>query len=309
MNDSFREDRVAIPSRPSQDVAAEAASDLGVAIEAIERWGVTVPPDSRLRQAWSLLTDVSHTGRISPEQRGDTLGHRALQVAMDFADIARTLPTGRHADYRKDLTRAIAGPLYDMAEPGSAAQFQSQLMVRTAFVKAGADTTLPTWSGRDGRKKPDLLIEDGLVQLAVEVKRPSRWKTMMPRATDAAAQILDAGLQGGIVLDVTDCLDGIPPAEWDDKLLRAAEEMAQLFFVRGRGFQPGYSHILILLLFARPAWYAVEENGNTQVMVYNSSVSWAFAMERGTIGYLRGQRLRAQLERGLNRLGFTSHEQ
>ncbi|MBW7932643.1 MAG: hypothetical protein H3C62_03325 [Gemmatimonadaceae bacterium] len=228
---------------------------------------------------------------------------------MDFADIARTLPSERHADYRKDLTRAIAGPLDDTSEPGSAAQFQSQLMVRTALVKAGADTTLPTWSGRDSRKKPDLLVEDSLVHLAVEVKRPSKWKTMLPRSVDAAAQIADAGLQGGVVLDVTDCLDGVPPDEWDDALLRAAEEVAELFFVQKRGFQPGYSHILMLLLFARPAWYAVEEKGGTHVTVYNSSVSWVFATERGTIGYQRGHRLRSLLERGLNRLGFTSHEQ
>ena len=308
MSARVREDRVEIPVRPARAVATEAATDLAKAIDAIEVWGVPVPGDSRLREALVVLEDAASTGRFSPAQRGDDRGHRALQLAMDFADIARTLPAARIADFRKDLTLAIAGPLDPGEDDGSPAQLQSQLMVRAALVKAGADPCLPTWSGKGGRKKPDLLLENGLSQYALEVKRPRKWKNIVPRAADAARQIGGAGLEGGIVLDVTDCLDGIEPSSWDDALTRAAAEVSRLVFIQGRDYQPGYRHILAAIAFARPAWIATERNGDTQVMVYNTSVSWAFGLSPGTLGHLRGHWLRQQVERGLNQLGFTSAE-
>lgn len=304
-----RDDRVEIPSRPARDVAAESRDDLDEAIHAIEAWGVSVPPDSRLREARAVLADAADTGRISPAQRGDALGHRALQLALDFADVARTLPAGRVADFRKDLTAAVSGPLDMEVDVNSPAQFQSQLMVRAALVKMGADPALPTWSGKDGRKKPDILLANGLSQYAIEVKRPRKWKNIVPRADDASQQIAGAALQGCIVVDITDCLDGLRPMEWDNALIRAAGEVSRLIFIPDRDYQPGYRHILATVVFARPMWIAVERGGDTQVMVHNTSVSWAFGMAKGTLGHIRGDWLRHQVERGLNKLGFTSNEQ
>lgn len=309
MTRRVREERVEIPSRSVRDVTSEACGDLDAAINAIERWGVQVPADSRLREARSVLHEAASSGRFSPAQRGDDRGHRALQLTLDFADIARTLPAARVADLRKDLTAAISGQLDIEIDDNSPAQFQSQLMVRAALVKAGADPALPSWSGRDGKKKPDLLLENGASQYALEVKRPRRWKNILPRTKDAAGQIADTGLQGCIVLDVTDCLDGIQPEAWDEALMRAASEVSALIFVPGKDYQPGYQHILAELVFARPAWTAMEENGDTQVMVYNTSVSWAFGRARGTLGHRRGDWLRQQIEKGLNKLGFTGQEQ
>jgi hypothetical protein len=307
MQRTIRDERVQIPARPARQWAEEARSDLSRSLAAISKWGVPIPRPSRASGAIEILEDIVKTGRITPEQRGDDLGFRSLQLALDLSAIANTLPLARIADFRKDLTGALSGQLAsDDLRP---LQLQSQLIVRAAYALMGERPTQPTYSGNRGKKKPDILIENGLSSYAVEVKRPTKERNINVSAQTASTQIVEAGYQGGIVIDATDCLMGCDPAQTDVALLKWLDDCADLFFIDGVGYQPGQSHILMIGLMARPAWSVVMEGMNAQILVHSTSAIKAFGIRYGTLAYRRGAWLRRTLGDGLNRIGFTMNEQ
>jgi len=234
---------------------------------------------------------------------------RAIQLALDVLAITGALPVTRVADLRKDLEICGPGPLiprYDDLQP---LQAQTQLVVRAALYLAGADPSQPTYSGARGRKKPDILIENGLTTYGIEVKRPTAGKNAVPRAKDGAEQLANAGLTGGIVVDVTDCLTEATGVAADNEVLTQAAAIADEFFVHGSGWKSGYSHILMVGVIARPAWHlALTGEDEGQVSVHSTSCVHAFGTARGTLDMHRSHWMRKSLNTGLNRLGFTSEE-
>lgn len=301
--------RVVVPARPIRAFATETASDLGRSLVRIEGWtGSAFPGDSRFHQALAVLERVASFGQFVVD---DTVGEstmRAIQLALDTLAIADALPDQRVADLRKDLQAAGVGSLLGEGAT-QALQAQSQLIVRAAFYRAGVKPSQPTHSGAGGRKKPDILIENGTANHPVEVKRPTAAKNVIPRALDAAEQIRFSTSKGGMVIDVTDCLVDATPEAADDAVVAHAEAIGSQFFVQGSGWKPGYSHVIMVGVMARPAWHVDLTGDNEgQVLIHNTSCVAAFGTARGTLDTLQAHWLRKHLEAGLNRLGFTSDE-
>lgn len=205
----------------------------------IEEWtGRTFQRDSRFHQALAVLDDVAATGQFTHDQRGDDSSIRALQLAFDAAAIASALPPHRVADLRRDLEICARGPLVP-SEDLQPLQTQSQLVVRAALSAAGVLPSQPTHSGSGGRRKPDILVENGATIYALEVKRPTAAKNVVARALDAATQIAAAGLTGAVVIDITDCLATSSPDDADAAVLQLGEDVQKQFFKDGVGWCSG----------------------------------------------------------------------
>jgi hypothetical protein len=57
---------------------------------------------------------------------------------------------------------------------------------------------------------------------------------------------------------------------------------------------------------ARPTW-AIERHGDDSlIVVQSSSAGYAFGVQRGTLGHIRGSWPRKIVNHGLNHLGFTA---
>ncbi len=310
MKRNLETERIELPARPVRKFAAETSRDLLASQEQIEQWmGRTFPDGSRLHQARAVLDDVATTGKFTPEQRGDDDGLRAIQLSLDIAAIAGALPPNRVADLRKDLETCAAGLLSPTAPNLSALQVQSQLVVRSAFFRAGVEPSQPTHSTLGGRKKPDILVVNGLATYAVEVKRPTMSKNVLPRALDASEQLLNSGFPGGIVIDITDCLSHSNPESTDQQILTHADAISDAIFIHGKGWKPGFRHVRMITVMARPTWQiAMTGTSEGQVLIHSTSCGVAFGTSPGTLDTIRSHWLRTALGTGLNRIGFTSAE-
>jgi hypothetical protein len=307
-NPELDAERVVIPPRPTKAFAAEAANDLSASIALIRRWGVEISESSRPSEALRILRDVAETGNFAPSQRGDDLGIRALQLALDLKAIADTLPRERITDFRRDLIGCVAGKLHPPESDLGPLQLQSQLVIRAAIAKMGEEPEQPRHSGAGGRKKPDILLHNGISTYAIEVKRPAKSKNITSLAEKAAGQVAAAGVKGGIVLDITDCLGTTDPDKADAEVLRWVREVGALFFTDGVGYKPDCSHILMVTVLARPAWTVNSANQDVQALVHSTSAGYAFGIRAGTLDHIRARWLRCLLSKGLNRLGFTAQE-
>lgn len=274
----------------------------------LETWGVRVQEHGRQAQALSTLLQIADDGLFAPYQRGDALGMRALELALDLRVIAETLPLSRIADLRKDIEACLNGPLDPSEDERKPLQLQTQLCVRAAIEKVGVETDQPRHSGRGGRKKPDLLVQQGTLPYAIEIKRPTKEWKILDSASTAAEQLSNAGYKGGMVIDITDTLRSVNADEADESVLKWAGEVARLFWREGTGATPGMSHVLMVLVMARPNWVVEPKEDNALILVHSTSAGWAFGMREGTLDHRRGVWLRQTVSRGLNMLGFTSSD-
>jgi len=305
-----RLETVRAPLRPGTEVAAEAAADLERAIASFERWGAKVPSDSRLRDAVEVLRDAESSGGRAAIVLTSQAGVRALQIALDHQAIAKSLPPELVADLRKDLETCFAGRLGDPAstESVTAERMQTQLVVRAAFIASGCTVQVRGPKPRPGRSRPDILLVNGASVHPVEVKRPQKWKNIIPRFDEGAQQVLDAGGMGGVVVDITDCLRDIAPSGWDAAILTALDEISATVLIPERGYLPGRSHIAMAAVFARPNWHIEREGLDATALISSSSAATSYGMANGTLGHLHGTWMRSKLSEGLNHLGYTSSE-
>ncbi len=309
MDRRVKESKVAVPVRPIRELAAEAAGDLKQTIARLTNWGVRVPAASRARTALEVLEHVASSGQFTSEQRGDDTAIRALQLSMDLRAITDSLPTDLVAELRRDLEKCVAGKLAFDPDDLEPSQFQSQLIIRAAFAKMGVVPLVPTKAEFSGGKRPDILVENGVSRYGIEVKRPTKASTVLSNAARASTQIGEPGLKGGVILDVTDCLLGIPPTEVDDVVLKHYEQTSALFFENGVGFKPGQSHMLFAGVLARPMWTVSGVKGDAMVAVHSTSAIGAFGTRPGTLDFRRATWLRETINDGLNQIGFTSVEE
>jgi hypothetical protein len=303
-------ERIVVPSRSAREFASEVTNDLEETIGKLESWmKKPFPASSRPYAALEVLRDIASTGQFTAAQRGDESGIRATQLALDLDAIGDALPPTVVTDLRRDLEVVGSGPL--IPPPGSLAplQAQSQLVVRAAYFRAGVDPGQPTHSGKGGKKKPDILIANGASTYGVEVKRPTVMKNVLPRAVDAAEQLRNADLDGGIVIDITDALEDQSPEAADAAVLSSVRMVMDAFFTDGSGWMPGYAHIWMITVMARPMWQTAMKNQiDTEVMAWNTSAGVSLGTTVGSLNTIRGTWMRNRLADGLNKIGFTSAE-
>jgi hypothetical protein len=303
-------ERIVVPSRSAGEFASEAANDLEATIGKLEAWMKRpFAASSRPCAALGVLREIARTGQFTVAQRGDAGGIRAMQLALDLDAIGDALPAGVVTDLRRDLETVASGPLMPQPDALGSLQAQSQLVVRAAYFRAGVEPGQPMHSGKGGKKKPDILIANGASIYGVEVKRPTLMKNVLPRAVDAAEQLRNAGLDGGIVIDITDALEAQTPDAADAAVLSSAELVMDAFFTDGSGWKPGYGHIWMITIMARPMWQTMIKNQNdTEVMAWNTSAGVSLGTTAGSLNTIRGTWMRNRLADGLNKIGFTSAE-
>ena len=301
-----------IALRPVKEIASEAIVDIDHAVRRLRQWGIKIPEGGRLAQARAVLDHAARTGAIVPVQRGDDLGLRALEFAFDYAAIAETLPPKKAAAVRRELENSLTGDLDPPEESRGPLQLQSQFVVRAALVRAGLSPEHPIHAARLGIKNPDFVLQNGLSEYGVEVKRPKTTAGILPRFEDGRAQLQGYGLAGAVLIDVTDCVRGVPSAQIDAEVRRLALLLYDRTFVSGRGYHPGSDCIRVAGTFARVGWHSDDGPGNAMVNVHTSSTLGVFATAKGTLLDHRGKWLRKSFEDGLGRLyqtlAETSHQ-
>lgn len=299
-----------IPPRPVREIAAEMALDVESTLGALEKFGVAVPATSRLHEALEILRAAEKDGKLAPIQRGDTLGLRAIELALDFRDIAAVLPDKRSAVLRRDLDRAVQGQLEPPENARGPLQSQSQLVVRTAFIRGDAEPLHPPSKPQAGVPDPDILLENGQYRYGIEVKRPQARKALVARFLEGVEQVRGAGLQGGVIVDATDMVRGLTRDEMDREIRSIALEMYGLVWNEQiRAFQPGFSHIMVVGTLARPAWTSHDDASAAMIQVHSSSTVAAIATSAGNLAGHRARWIRESLQNGLTLLGMTSAEQ
>jgi hypothetical protein len=261
--------------------------------------------ESRFKRAFLVLDQVVQSdGSAAAAGQSEVLP--AIELARDIIAVVDAMPSNRVADFRKDLETCGRGPLVPFSTDYQPVQAQSQLLVRAAFQLAGADPSQPTHSGSGGRKKPDILLENGLSTYGVEVKRPTLARNAVPRARDASDQLLGAGLPGGIVVDVTDALRDREPEACGSEVIRLAHEISAEFFVDGIGWKPGCRHVMLVAVMARPSWRLMPVGKNDgQVQVHSVSCAVALGTAHGTLDTIRSHWMRRCLNTGLNALNSS----
>lgn len=303
--DGTRETRI-IPRRPAADLAAEALVDARRARAIIGDWGVTFPNDSRLDQAIDVLEAIQREGKLPADPAGQELALAGLQTALDYRDIAASLPTHRVASVRKGIQGSLNGSLDPRAPDRGPLQLQTQHFVAAAFHRGGADVEYP--ASQPGRSSPDLLLPNGNSVYAVEVKRPEKRHNIPARFNDAVEQLASYGEPGGVVIDATDCLHGVVFADFEAEVHSAAMELYDLVWVGAPvGYRPGYGDIMIVAVIARGTWQLNPERIQ-ELQVANVSTIGRFAHTENSLRARRGEWMRQALQDGLVQLGFSSKE-
>jgi hypothetical protein len=300
-----RRERIVLPNRPILQFAHDARRDLEEVIGQLEGWMKRpFPPDSRPYAAMAVLRDMELTGRFTRQHRGDDNGVRAMQLAMDLRAIAECLPTNVAKDLREDLEMCASGPLDPQPDYLKPLQAQSHLIVRAAFNRAN----VPPGELRHykhGGKKPDVLIENGLSTYGVEVKRPTKLSTVLPRAEYAAEQLSNANLKGGIVLDISDALTSDSPADMDAEVVRQAKTVMDAAFTNGEGWKRGYENVMMITVMARLPWQVVMTSDiDGEVNSYSTSCGVDLGKMEGMLDTIRARWMRDKLADGLDALGF-----
>jgi len=301
--------KLEIPVRPLRVIAAEVVADIDHSLGVLREWGVRVPDDSRLDKARRVLVHAAETGVLVPKHRGDFLGLRSLEMAFDYAAIADTLPPRRVAALRRELRDSLSGEIDPPEAARGPLQLQSQCIVRAAFVRGGVWPTHPTHSPRQGLSSPDLLLADPeAFRSAVETKRPREARNIIARFDEGCGQLVDFGLPGGVLVDVTDCLRHVPRAEIDDEVRRVALTLYGRVFKEGRGHLPGYEHIMVAGAFSRVGWTSNDGEDGAIVDVHTSSAIAIFAAAPDTDQERRARWIRERFQNGLDLLSRTLAE-
>lgn len=303
-----RRERIVLPNRPILAFAREARADLERLLAQLEDWMKRpFPPSSRLHAALAVLKDMEVTGRFTREQRGNDHGLRAMQLAMDLRAIAECLPNRVVTDLRRDLELCASGPLDPQPDDLTPLQAQSQLIVRAAFNRVGVPPGDLTHSGKDGRKKPDILIANGATTYGVEVKRPTKLRNVLPRAEDAAEQLSNATLKGGVVVDISDALTSDVPDDMDTEVVRQAKVVMNAFFIDGKGWKQGFTNVMMITVMARlPRQVRMTGANSGEVNSYSTSCGIDLGTMEGTLDSRRARWMRDKLADGLDALGFRA---
>jgi len=303
-----RETRI-VPRRPAAALAAEALADARHARQVIVDWGVRIPADSRLDQAITVLEQIQRIGTLAADPTGQGLAVSALQTALDYRDIAASLPPHRVASVRKGVEGSLGGTLDPNAANRGPLQLQTQHLVAAAFHRGGADVEYPTHSPQKGVSSPDLLLPNGASLYAVEVKRPEKRHNIAPRFDDAVKQLGSYGQPGAVVIDATDCLRDVPFPDFEAEAHAVAMELYDRVWAGAPvGFRSGYRDVMLVAVVARGIWQTNPKRAQ-ELQIANVSAIARFAHTENSLMAHRGAWMRQTLQDGLVQLGFSSDEE
>ena len=200
--------------------------------EALERLGLPLHPGSRLSRGKALFDR-------RPEDRRTIYVHEpefldACEVLRDFQiyDIVLQRPNQFRSDplayerLRTSLEDHLTPHLGDKSTPGRDAQ--AELFMSAGMYRAGQDVFFQAPRKVDGVKWPDLRARIGGRYFYVEVKRSKSRARILPRVSDAIAQLELTGCPGAVAIDISFALNPSRRVEdrnlSDDEYRRIHEE-------------------------------------------------------------------------------------
>ena len=201
----FSSELVVAP-RPVAIIATENIARIDRALIKLMECGVRVEAHSRLHQARDVLVAAAQGLGITPLQRGDDLGLRALETALDYHTIASATRPQMPASVRRELRDSLRGSLSPPPNAFSALQLQSQAVGFAVFALAGCE---PHHPAKVQGQSPDILLDRYMSTYAVELKRPQVRGNIIANCHVGYDQLVASGHTGAVLIDVTDCVRGL----------------------------------------------------------------------------------------------------
>ena len=309
METRISQSRIAIEPRPIRQFAAENLRDLRAGRALLIDAGIAMQSGNRIEQAIFVLEAATETGQLLPIQRGDEHGLYALEVALDYSAIARSLGGSLPVSDRRELRDSLAGELAPPSNRRSALQLQSQFVAMAAAKLGELHVSRPSMHGGGAGKSPDMIAEIGTMRYGIECKRPQRIENVLPRFQEGIVQLSEFDVNGGVLIDVSDCVRDHSPASIDDTVERVSQSLYNLIFTDGVGHKPGMERIMTAGCFARVA-VPVPDGANVgYVQLHTSSLFGVFARAKGTLTHHHARELRTGFQDGFDRLYRTWTEE
>ena len=288
-----------------REFAAEALADLEIAGAKLATAKVECPRGGRMDQALEILHAMVKPGNPMRIHRGDDLGLRAVEFALDYSAIADSLPSPLTLTDRRELRDSLTGGLVPPPERLHSLQLQSQAIVFSAFSRGGLEPTRPSTSAKKPMKSPDLLVGRGTALYGVEAKRPQRIENALPRFQDGVEQLKAFGVNGGVLIDLSDCVRQMTPTEIDGVVESTTWALNDVVFEEGRGHRPGFRHVMIAGCYARLVLPIEADEQTDQVRLHTSSMIGVFAYAERTLLHHHARWLREGAQDGLDLLFRT----
>lgn len=286
-------------------------------IAKLRRWGIRVPNSGRLPSIHRTLSYVSERREFPNDPGKLRVVAEAIQDAEEFVRIADVLPDEPLPTLVSDLQQAVGGVLGEEA-PGSRShlQYQSQLWVSAMMVSAGAPTGVLV---RPTGPNPDMILSNGTLRYAVEVKRPEGELDARRVVQRACRQIRSGRFHGGtIVVDVTDCIDPAlvasviaGPPNMDG--LRAAVAVlakvlhGEIFDDDARRIERNREPVFSLTVFGRGRYWDSHDLSRPHLGRTVASISY-WRRDAMTLRGHRARWLSGLIHKGMQEVGFSPEE-
>lgn len=226
----------------------------------------------------------------------------AVLTAVNFRDIAGSLPPRKVRTLRMDLNQAVTGTMFGPATGRRPMQLESQHLVASALRLADIAPRHPTLSGRKSKPGPDIFVDRLGVEYGIEVKRPESPTAVAARLDDGRDQLVAAGKLGAVVIDATDVLRGKRHDELVGAVNALGNEVSDIVCPPpGNAYKAGYENIVCTLVFARGAWARPDRTPGLLSLEHSAACA-AYGFEN-TLPV--GEWLQDAFARGFGRTGFS----
>jgi len=291
------------------------AQALRDALKQFQLAGLRVPNAARLSIAARLLSDVSQLGCFPTGKEELRRIANAMGDASDFFDIAELLPTFQARNILAQLQQALKGTLDDERHRQTAYRFQSQFWLGAVLTRGGYAPRIPDSNG----SHPDFIVEEGLSQYGVEVKRPESAESALQLLTEGAAQLRAYKVKGLIIFDLSECvgteaLSYVPigeEVETRDRMLaqfKAAYSALRARVLDGKNnrLREGFENVLGIIGLAR-GWSWISDSPPGLALFGTGGATMLFSPVRN-VTYYHSKHLVAKTIRGLRHLGYEFEE-
>jgi hypothetical protein len=287
---------------------AKALSD---ALGQFELAGVRVANAARLSAAARLLGRVAKSGSFPTEKDELRRIANAMGDASDFFDIAQLLPKVQSRTILTQLQQALKGTLDDERRRQAAYRFQTQFWLGTVLTRGGYKPRVPETQ----HSHPDFIVEEGLSEYGIEVKRPENAESALELLSDGAEQLHAFNVKGLMIFDLSECVGlevlGYVPngkeAEARDQLLAQFRTVysrlrERALDAKNRRLRQGFERVLGIIAIAR-GWSWISDEPPGLALFATAGASMFFSPVRNVV-YYHSIHLVEKTIRGLNQLGY-----
>jgi hypothetical protein len=286
-------------------------------VDSFKRRGVAVPASSRLVREARALAEVAAVGTFPTNRDSRRVIANAVHDVHEFRKIVALLGLSKAATLTHDLRSALKGTP-EKAEPTRRPyQFQSQLWIGSLFAASSLQLTVLLTGAA---KSPDFSVKvEGRIY-GLEVKRPANAHGLRGKIAEARDQLDARRLQGGVALDVTDCIPqhllftydddpgDAPYAKIDEVFSGLYRQSGDVVFdSSNKRHCPGFECIAFLIVYVNGWRWTV--HGPLGPELFTASQFGRFVTAKGNLMYWHADKIRSAYVNGLKRASmFISRE-